>query len=114
MAGYELAVGKYAWNLGLCQWVTPGIMTRSISAMTSFHWSGLTGASSGISGFKYPGWTVGRTRLRKKGRRELFQGRRSRYIKRLRSNMESVEINTVFVKDIFAVPVFYVHRSREL
>ena len=22
MAGYELAVGKYAWNCGLCQWVT--------------------------------------------------------------------------------------------
>lgn len=22
IAGYELAVGKYAWNLGECQWVT--------------------------------------------------------------------------------------------
>lgn len=50
IAGYELAVGKYAWNLGLCQWVTPGMMTRSMSAITSCQLSGFSGASAGISG----------------------------------------------------------------
>ena len=50
-------------TLGECQWVTPGIITRSISAITSVQVSGFSGAFSGINGRRYPGVTDGRTCL---------------------------------------------------
>lgn len=44
--------------------LTPGIMTLSMSAITSCQLSGVCGASLGIRGRKYPGSTSGNTRLK--------------------------------------------------
>lgn len=43
--------------------LTPGMMTFSMSCMTSCHFSAHSGASAGSRGRKYPGSTVGTTRL---------------------------------------------------
>ena len=42
---------------------TPGMMTLSMSLIISCHVSGLVGAVFGINGLRYPGSTVGKTRL---------------------------------------------------
>lgn len=60
--GNELPAGKYAWNLGCCQCVTPGIIFDSTSCMMAGHSSGSCGASSGRRWRKYPGSTLGVTR----------------------------------------------------
>jgi len=40
----ELLAGKYAWKLGCCQWVIPGMMISSRSRRMSVSCSGLSGA----------------------------------------------------------------------
>ena len=50
MASKDELQGKKAMNLGLCQWVRPGMMTRSISAWMVSHDSPSSGVDDGRSG----------------------------------------------------------------
>ena len=62
IAGYDELAGKYAKKLGCCQWVNPGTMTRSVSAITASNPSGVVGGCSASCARTSPGWTVDVTR----------------------------------------------------
>jgi hypothetical protein len=52
IAGKDELQGKKAMNLGDCQWVRPGMMTRSMSFWMVSHDSPFSGADVGSSGRK--------------------------------------------------------------